>query len=76
MTQLAEEAAKLVDSLPPDKAEALLAYARYLAEKAEEDAWDHRFKDPRYRPKFQAMLLESERDIAEGKTETLDPRRL
>ena len=74
MTLLAEEAAKLVDSLPPEKAKALIEYARYLADKADEEAWESRFEDPRFQPKFKAMLREADRDVAEGKTEPLDPR--
>jgi hypothetical protein len=76
MTLLAEEAAKLVDSLPPEKAKALIEYARYLADKADEEGWERRFGDPSFQPKFTAMLREAERDISEGKTEPLDPRRL
>ncbi len=73
---VADEAARLAASLPPDKAQALLEYARYLAEKAEEEGWERRFSDPRYAKKFQAMLDETDREIAQGKTEPLDPKRL
>ncbi|MBI4230713.1 MAG: hypothetical protein HY608_07740 [Planctomycetes bacterium] len=73
---VADEAAKLAASLPPDKAQALLEYARYLAEKAEEEAWERRFSDPRYAKKFQAMVDEVKQDIAKGKTEPLDLDRL
>ena len=59
MTKLAEEAARIVEMLPEDKAQALLEYARYLVEKADEEAWEQRFTDPRYSPKLNAMLLDA-----------------
>jgi hypothetical protein len=73
MNSLAEEAARLVALLPEDKARALLEYARYLAEKADEEEWERKFADPRYRPKLTAMMEEVEREIAAGKTAPLDP---
>jgi hypothetical protein len=76
MTKLAEEAARLVDMLPKDKALALLEYARYLAEKADEEEWERKFADPKYRPKLLALMDEVEREIAAGQTELLDPERL
>ena len=76
MTKLAEEAARLVDMLPEDKAKALLEYARYLADKADEEEWERKFADPKYRPKLMAMMEEVEREIAAGQSEPLDPNRL
>ena len=76
MTALTKETLSLMDALPADKAQALLEYARYLIEKADEEAWDRKFADPKYRPKLQAMMEEAEREIAAGKTEPLDPRRM
>lgn len=76
MNTLVEEAVRIVESLPPDKAQALLEYARYLAEKAEEEAWERRFTDPKYAPKLTALMAEVEQDIAAGKSEPLDPNRL
>jgi hypothetical protein len=76
MTKLAEEAARLVDMLPEEKAQALLEYARYLAEKADEEEWERQFADPKYRPKLQALMEEVEREIAAGQTEPLDLERL
>ncbi len=76
MTKLAEEAAKLIDSLPPDKARALLDYARYLAEHVDEEEWDRKFSDSKYAKKFGALIAEVDREIAQGKTEPLDPSRL
>jgi hypothetical protein len=76
MTKLAEEAARIVEMLPEDKAQALLEYARYLIEKADEEAWERRFTDPKYSPKLTAMMQEVEQEIAAGQTEQLDPNRL
>jgi hypothetical protein len=76
MTKLAEEAAQLIEMLPDDKAQALLEFARYLVDKADEEEWQKRFSDPTYRPKLAAMLEEVEREIAAGRTEPLDPKRL
>jgi hypothetical protein len=76
MTKLAEEAARLVEMLPQDKAQALLEYARYLVEKSDEEAWERRFTDPRYSPKLAAMMQEVEQEIAAGQTEPFDPNRL
>jgi hypothetical protein len=76
MTKLVEEAARLVAMLPEDKAQALLEYARYLVDKADEEEWERRFSDAKYRPKFSATLQEVESEIAAGQTEPLDPTRL
>jgi hypothetical protein len=72
MTKLAEEAARLVELLPEDKAQALIEYARYLADKADEEAWERRFNDPKYRPRLSAVMQEVEREIAAGQAEPLD----
>ena len=44
----AEEAARIVESLPPEEAQALLEYALWLAERADGEEWDRRLGDPRY----------------------------
>ena len=74
--QMAEEAARLVDAMPLEKAQALLEFARYLADRADEDAWERRLGDPQYATKLGSMLSEARREIAEGKAEALDPNRL
>lgn len=76
MTKLAEEAARLVDTLPVDRALALLEYARYLAEKTDEEEWERKFTDEKYRPRLTAMMEEVEREIAAGESEPLDLERL
>src|ERR1041385_1232776 len=76
MTKLAEEVARLVNMLPEDKAQALLEYARYLAEKADEEECERKFADPKCRPKLSALMGEVEREIAAGQSEPLDLERL
>ena len=76
MKSLAREAARLVESLPPQKARALIDYARYLAERADEEEWDRKFGDRRYAAKLKKLLGRVEREIRTGKTERLDPDRL
>ena len=71
-----KETVRIVESLPADKAEALLDYAMYLAERADEAEWDRRFSDPKYDAKFSALLAEVEEEIAAGRTEPLDLDRL
>ena len=76
MTKLAEEAATIVDSLPPDKAQALLDYARYLAEKADVEEWDRRLADPKYTAKLKQLAGDALADFRAGKTQPLDPDRM
>jgi hypothetical protein len=56
MNAYAEEAVRLIEALPEEKARALLEFARYLAEKADEEEWERKFSDPSYRPKLTAMM--------------------
>jgi len=76
MKSLAKEAARLVESLPTEKAQALIEFARYRADRAEEEAWDRKFGDPRHAPELKALMAQVESDIAAGKTDLLDPQRL
>lgn len=76
MTKLAEEAARLVDSLPQDKARSLIEYARFLAEKADEESWELRFGDPKYERRLAAAVADVDAEIRGGQGEALDPDRL
>lgn len=79
MEALAQEAARLVMALPPDKAVALLEYARYLTEKSDTsdtEEWHRRLTDPRYAPKMKALFSDVEQEIASGMGEPMDPGRL
>jgi predicted Zn-dependent protease len=73
MSTTSEETARIAASLPPDKAEALLEFARYLAEKADEQEWDRRFSDPRYSAKLTKMADEARTEFHTGQTQPLDP---
>ena len=76
MKTLAKETARLVESLPPDKAEAVLDYARYLAEKADDAEWERLFASPKHRRKFKALINRVDREIAKDQTQEFDFRRL
>ena len=73
---IAEETIQLIESLPADKAAALVEYARYLAEKSDEEEWERKFNDPKYFSKLKARLAEVDQEIAQGQSEPLDLRRL
>ncbi|MBI4703169.1 MAG: hypothetical protein HY744_18790 [Deltaproteobacteria bacterium] len=76
MLKVAEETARLAGVLPPDKAQALLEFARFLAEKADEESWERRLADPTRGAKLRAEMVEVEQGIAAGLAEPLDPARL
>jgi len=73
MTKLSDEAAQIIESLPVDKAQALLEYARYLAETDDREQWKRRFGDSRYEPKLRQMADESLKEFRSGQTEPLKP---
>jgi hypothetical protein len=72
MTKIAQEAAMIAEALPPDKAQALIEYARYLAEKADAEDWDRKFSDPKYATKLKALMKEVDIEIAAGKAASMD----
>jgi hypothetical protein len=76
MGTLSEEAAQIVEALPPDKAKALIEYARYLAETADREHWDRQFSDPRYEQKLQQMAEQARDEFRTGATAPLDPDEL
>ena len=73
MSTLSDEAARIVESLPREKAEALIDYARYLAETADREQWERRFGDSRYEPKLRRMADEALNEFCSGQTEPLKP---
>lgn len=73
MNTLADEVAKLVQTLPVDKAQAVIDYARSLAEKADDELWERRSNDPKYAPKLKAMADEALAEFRSGATQPLDP---
>jgi hypothetical protein len=68
----AQRTAKIVKALPPEKAEAVLDYAQYLAGKTDEQAWDRSFRRARKSPRFRKLLAEVEQDIQQGRTQPLN----
>lgn len=76
MNTLAEEAARIVDTLPAEKAQALLEYARYLAEKADEEVWRSQFDNPNYATKLTRMAEEALAEYRAGQTQPLEPDKL
>ena len=76
MTKIAEEAAALLDSLSEEKAREVLDFARYLVERADEEAWEKSFSDPRNAKKLREAGEQALRDLREGRTEPLDPEKL
>ena len=76
VSKLAREAADIIESLPPKYAEALLEYANYLADKADEEEWDRKFSDPKHRAKLEALAEEARADDAAGRTTPLDPAQM
>ena len=72
----AQQTARIVRSLPPAKASAVLDYARYLAEKTDDESWDAATRKVGKSRKFRALAAKVERDIARGKAEPMDLRRL
>jgi hypothetical protein len=72
MTKIAKEAAELIDSLPAEKAQTVLDFARYLAEKVSEDAWEKSLSNPKARENFERFAKEALREPAEP----LDPEKM
>ena len=69
---IVQETAHIAESLPAEQAAALLDYAKYLAERAEEAEWDRRLGDRKYLPKLKAKLAEVKKKIAAGEFSPLD----
>lgn len=81
MGEIAEELVRISEELPPQKADQLLDFARFLKQQAQVDAaegegdaaWEGIIKDARPRPKLAAFVKEA---LAEGEAEPLDLKRL
>lgn len=72
MTKLGQEAADLVESLPPEKAQEVLDFARSLAEKASDDAWAKSLSNPKAREIFERFA----KDALREPPEPLDPEKM
>jgi hypothetical protein len=73
---VAEETAAIVAALSQEKARAVLDFARFLAEDADERTWDERFAAAENSPRFRERLAQVDREIAEGHSSPLDPGQL
>ncbi len=61
-----EELSALFERLPTDKARSVLDFTRFLAEQADDEAWDRRLAGAAASPRFRERLDEVERQIAAG----------
>lgn len=76
MTPIAKETAEILQSLPAGKAKTLLEFARYLAEKADEEAWDRSFSHATRSGKLRALGNKALSGLRSGKAKLLDPDRM
>ena len=76
MSTLADEAARIVESLPAEKARAVVDYARSLADMLDAEEWDKRFGDPKYAKKLNAAAAAALAEHRAGETQPLDPDRM
>jgi hypothetical protein len=75
ITETKTEATALLERLSDERAKELLDYARYLAEKEDDEEWDRIVEKSTKSPKFAALVEDVKRDIREGRTEPLDESR-
>ena len=73
---VAEETAAIVAGLPGDKARSVLYFARFLAEEAEDQAWEKSLAAAAKLPRFQERLAQVDRDIENGQSTPLDESQL
>ena len=73
MSTVARELIEIVDSLPEDKARAVVDFARFLQHQAGDREWERIISDPRAYPKLDQFVAEATR---EGPAEPLDPNKL
>lgn len=73
MTAAAKELVELLGELPEEKARAVVDFARFLHQQADDAAWERIISDTRPRPKLDAFVAEA---LREGKSEPLDTNKL
>ena len=69
---IAEETAKIIDRLPPEKAEAALRFARFLASESAGEAFDEALDGAADLPKFRRFVEDARARIADGEATPLD----
>jgi hypothetical protein len=67
-----QELNELCAQLPAEKTATLLEFARFLAEKADDNRWDQRLEAAADSPKFRALVASADEAIARGEAEPLD----
>ena len=70
-----EVVSALFERLPTDKARSVLDFTRFLAEQADDEAWDRRVEAAGSSPRFRQRLAEVERQIVAGRATPVDGRR-
>lgn len=69
---IADQVHELVRSMPKEKAQSILDYAQFLAERASEERWDELFERSAKSPKFQTFVEDVRKRMEAGETEPLD----
>ena len=62
MTAASKELVKILEELPEEKARAVVDFARFLQQQADDAAWKRIIEDPHPRPKLDAFVAEALRE--------------
>ncbi len=73
MNTFAEEAARIVELLPAEKARAVVDYARSLADSLDAEEWNKKFSDSKHAIKLNAAAADALAEFRAGETQPLDP---
>jgi len=73
MSAVSRELMEIVDTLPAEKARAVVDFARFLQQQAGDREWERIIADARPRPKFDQFVADA---LREGKSEPLDTDKL
>jgi hypothetical protein len=73
MTAVAKELARIIDSLPDEKAREVVDFTRFLQQQASDAAWERIIDDSQARPKLDKFVADA---LREGPAEPLDSSKL
>ena len=73
MTAAAKELVELIGELPEEKARAVVDFARFLRQQADDAAWERTIAAKRSYPKLEKFAADA---LREGTAEPLDPDKL
>lgn len=73
MSTVARELIEIVDALPEEKARAVVDFARFLQNQADDRAWERILSEPRAYPKLDQFVADA---LREGPIKPLDPGQL